>query len=42
MATPLQYSCLGNPADREAWWAMYGPWGHKRVGHDSETKQQVT
>ena len=19
--TPLQYSCLGNPMDREAWWA---------------------
>ena len=25
---PLQYSCLGNPMDRGAWWA-YGPWGHK-------------
>ena len=22
---PLQYSCLGNPTDREAWWAtVYG------------------
>ena len=21
MATPLQYSCLGNSMDREAWWA---------------------
>ena len=22
---PLQYSCLGNPMDREAWWAtVYG------------------
>ena len=20
---PLQYSCLGNPTDRGAWWAMY-------------------
>ena len=20
---PLQYSCLGNPLDREAWWAMF-------------------
>ena len=20
-AYPLQYSCLGNPMDREAWWA---------------------
>ena len=19
---PLQYSCLGNPMDREAWWAI--------------------
>ena len=35
---PLQYSCLGNPMDREAWWAS--PWGHKRVGHDLATKQQ--
>ena len=30
---PLQYSCLGIPMDRGAWWATeYG--GHKRVGHD--------
>ena len=21
MATPLQFSCLGNPMDRGAWWA---------------------
>ena len=21
MTTPLQYSCLGNPAERGAWWA---------------------
>ena len=21
--TPLQYSCLGNPMDRETWWARY-------------------
>ena len=27
---PLQYSCLGNPMDRGAWWAT---WGH-RVGHN--------
>ena len=32
----LQY-CLGNPMDRGALWA---PWGRKRVGHDSATKQQ--
>ena len=24
---PLQYSCLGNPIERETWWAS--PWGHK-------------
>ena len=24
---PLQYSCLENPMDREAWWAS--PWGRK-------------
>ena len=24
-SNPLQYSCLGNPRDREAWWAaVYG------------------
>ena len=22
---PLQYSCLENPMDREAWWAIYSP-----------------
>ena len=27
---PLQYSCLENPMDRGAWWAM----GSQRVGHD--------
>ena len=30
---PLQYSCLGNPMDREAWQG-YSPWGSQRVGHD--------
>ena len=29
---PLQYSCLGNPMDRSAWW---GPWGRK----DSDTTE---
>ena len=24
--TPLQYSCLENPMDGEAWWAA-SPWG---------------
>ena len=30
---PLQYSCLGNPMDRRAWWATV-PQGRKRVGHN--------
>ena len=34
---PLQYSCLGNPIDRGAWWAIYSPWGQKRVGHNLAT-----
>ena len=33
---PLQYSCLGNPMDRGAWWATVH--GVARVGHDLETK----
>ena len=28
----LQYSCLGNPRDRRAWWAIVH--GVARVGHD--------
>ena len=28
--SPLQYSCLENPIDREAWQSM----GSQRVGHD--------
>ena len=36
---PFQYSCLVNSMDRGAWWG-YSPWGRKRVGHDSATKQQ--
>ena len=27
---PLQYSCLGNAMDREAWWAMVHG-GHKEL-----------
>ena len=30
---PLQYSCLENPMDREAWWATVHGLA-KRVGHD--------
>ena len=29
---PLQYSCLENPMDREAWWAT--SMASQRVGHD--------
>ena len=29
---PLQYSCLGNPMDRGAWWATVH--GVARVGYD--------
>ena len=36
---PLQYSCLGNPMDREAWWTTaHGP---ARVRHDLATEQQL-
>ena len=31
---PLQYSCLENPMDGEAWWATVH--GVARVGHDLE------
>ena len=36
---PLQYSCLGNPMDRGAWWALV----HRvaKVRHDLVTKQQM-
>ena len=30
--TPLQYSCLENPMDEEAWWATVH--GVTRVGHN--------
>ena len=33
----LQYSCLGNSVDREAWWAN-SPWGHK----ESDTTEQLS
>ena len=35
---PLQYSCLGNPMDRGAWWATVH--GVARVGHLA-TKQEM-
>ena len=31
---PLQYSCLGNPMDRGAWWAAVNE--VITVGHDSD------
>ena len=34
---PLQYSCMGNPVDREAWWATVH--GLQRVAHDLATEQ---
>ena len=37
--SPLQYSCLGNPRDKGAWW--HSPWGRQRVRHDLATKQQI-
>ena len=30
---PFQYSCLGNPMSREAWWVTVHRW--QRAGHDS-------
>ena len=36
---PLQYSCLVNPMDREAWQAVVHG-GHRRVGHNIATEQQ--
>ena len=33
---PLQYSCLGNPMDRGAWWASVH--GVLRVRHDLVTE----
>ena len=28
---PLQFSCLGDPMDRGAWWATYSPQGLKEL-----------
>ena len=33
---PLQYSCLGNPVDRGAWWAIQSI-GSQRIRHDWAT-----
>ena len=34
MATPLQYSCLEDPMDKEAWRGCRESMGLQRVGHD--------
>ena len=46
-SNPLQYSCLGNPMDRGACWAIVQEVKKeqdikkkKRVGHDLVTKQE--
>ena len=36
---PLQYSCLGNPVDREAW-QLESRGSQKRVRHNLAIKQQ--
>ena len=36
---PLQFSCLGNPVDRSAWWAAVH--GATRIRHDLATKQPL-
>ena len=33
---PFQYSCLGNPMDREAWWTTVHGMA-QRIGHDLAT-----
>ena len=35
---PLQYSCLGNPMDREAWWATV----HRVAKNQTPLKQLST
>ena len=37
---PLQYSCLENPMDRGAWWAIVH--GVARVRHDLVTKTRAS
>ena len=37
---PLQYSCLGNPRDRRAWWATV--LGITELDHDLTTQQHPT
>ena len=37
---PLQYSSVGNPIDRGAWWAGYRPWGCKELDVTEHTHTQ--
>ena len=37
---PIQYSCLGNPMDRGAWWATVH--GVTRVRHDLASKPETS
>ena len=36
---PLQYSCLGNPMDKGAWWVTVQR--VTKIGHDLATKQEI-
>ena len=36
---PLQYSCLGNPMDRGAWWVIDSSWGFKEADMTDMTEQ---
>ena len=37
---PIQYSCLGNPMDRGAWWVTVH--GVTRVRHDLASKPETS
>ena len=39
---PLQYSCLENLMDREAWQAIYSPWGHKELDMTEQLSKYST
>ena len=39
IGNPRQYSRMGNPMERGAWWATV--YGVKRVAQDLATKQQI-
>ena len=40
--TPLQYSCLGNPTDRGAWWATVHGVAKSRTGLSTENEHSNT